>query len=237
MAQTSSSKAKSKQVNSKVQAKKPVQRKHKATTATRVTSRERNLQKQIAAKRKKSGAANRKKTTRKTAVKKSVSKVQKVTPSFASYNATEKKNYLQLTNEEEVLGADFKRSRGKLPWPVAGTVSIPYGDYTIEETKIKGRNPGITIATDKDVPVKAVFDGVVTDVDGNDEVATIYIKHGNYYTVYSNLSAIHVKKGALVKMGEAIGSVGEAYSAAGGELMFVVMAETDNVNPSSWLSK
>lgn len=200
--------------------KKPVQRK-KSTVAT--------------AKKKPGYLAynsKRKKTTSKNSRNSAARKI-------TSFAANPKKSSVQLSPEDQLIATDFAKSRGKLPWPVDGTVSLPYGDYVIEETTIKGRNPGITISTpDKDMPVKAVFDGVVADVDGNDELATVYIRHGNYYTVYSNLSAIHVKKGALVKMGEAIGSVGEAYSDnGGGELMFVVMAETDNVNPAVWLKK
>lgn len=228
MAQSS----KTKPHTSKVSSKKTVHR--KSTAVVSRTNRQRTLHNKITAKRRSSYAAS-KRNTKKTAVKRSVT-AKSASESYASFAL--KKSYVQLSSEEQTLSTDFAKSRGKLPWPVDGTVSIPYGDYTIEDTKIQGRNPGITISTpDKDMPVKAVFDGVVSDVDGNDELATVYIKHGNYYTVYSNLSAINVKKGALVKMGEAIGNVGEAYSAAGGELMFVVMAETDNVNPEKWLRK
>jgi murein hydrolase activator len=216
MAQSS----KKKTQTSKVQSKKPAQRKKS----------------NVAIAKKKPGylAYNSKK--KKTSSKRSRSSASR---SIASFAANPKKSTVQLSAEDQMISTDFAKSRGKLPWPVAGTVSIPFGDYEIDETTIKGRNPGITISTsDKNMPVKAVFDGVIADVDGNDELATVYIRHGNYYTVYSNLSAIHVKKGALVKMGEAIGSVGEAYSDnGGGELMFVVMAETDNVNPEKWLKK
>lgn len=147
------------------------------------------------------------------------------------------KNPIKPVVEEDKASIEFTRSRGKMAWPVEGVVSIPFGEYTVERTRIKGKNPGITISTeDKSVPVKSVFEGVVYDVDDRGEVATVYIRHGKYYTVYSNLSAIHVKKGTTVKTGETIGEVGEAYGAPGGELTFVVMNETDNVNPSFWLS-
>jgi murein hydrolase activator len=154
----------------------------------------------------------------------------------SKHKPVEKKNYVETIGQDE-MSIDFASNRGKMLWPVEGTVSIPFGIYTIEETKIRGNNPGITIATqDKKLPVKSVFDGVVCNVDEKGEVATVYIRHGKYYTVYSNLSAIHVKKGDTVKEGEKIGEVGEAYGAPGGELTFVVMNDTKNVNPMQWLN-
>jgi murein DD-endopeptidase MepM/ murein hydrolase activator NlpD len=143
-----------------------------------------------------------------------------------------------LSTADMQFGTDLANNRGKLPWPVNGIVSIPFGEYTVEGTSIRGRNPGITISTsDKDVPVKCVFDGVVSDVDERGEVASIFIRHGKYYTVYSNLSGINVSKGTIVKKGEIIVTVGDAYEAPGGELTFLLMVEENNVNPANWLTR
>ena len=148
-----------------------------------------------------------------------------------------KETSFDMSPEDARMGSALASNRGKLPWPVAGTVSIPYGDYTVEGTKIRGRNPGITISTtDTDVPVRSVFDGVVSDVDQRGEVASIFIRHGKYYTVYSNLAGINVTKGTVVKTGDMIGTVGNAYAAPGGELTFLIMENDDNVNPSTWLT-
>jgi murein hydrolase activator len=142
-----------------------------------------------------------------------------------------------LSREDELYANGLVLNRGKLPWPVNGEISIPYGDYTIEGTKVKGRNPGITIATpQKDMPVMAVSDGVVSRVDNEGEVVTVFIRHGNYCTVYSNLSSIEVSKGTIIKAGGKIGTVGEAYASAGGELNFLLMKEKDNLNPTPWFS-
>jgi murein hydrolase activator len=176
--------------------------------------------------------------------KRNISRYSKIgRKSYAAHQATQAGQFLgvskatvaMLSPEDRVYANGLILNRGKLPWPVEGEISIPYGDYTIEGTRVKGRNPGITIATtEKDMPVKAVSDGVVSRVDDEGEVATVFIRHGNYCTVYSNLSSIEVEKGAIVKSGDRIGTVGEAYAASGGELNFLLMKERDNLNPAPW---
>lgn len=159
-----------------------------------------------------------------TSVPKTVAPTVKKTESFLELNAT-----------DVALGADFSINRGKLPWPVDnGYVSIPFGRYVIEGTKIVGDNPGITIATaSPGSAVKAVFDGEVSAVDS--KLGSVFVRHGKYYTIYSNLGGINVSKGTIVKRGQVIGKVGEADEGAGGELNFILMVEKNNVNPASWL--
>lgn len=132
--------------------------------------------------------------------------------------------------------SDFAANKGKLLWPAEGVISIPFGIYPIEGTRIKGKSPGITIATPATgTLVKAVFDGVVADVDNSGDVSIVSIRHGKYYTIYSNLSAIKVLKGATVKTGQVIGKVGDSFENSGGELNFLLMIESKNVNPQEWL--
>lgn len=157
-------------------------------------------------------------------------------PQYASNLKTE----LTIVNEEaydEALADEFAKNKGKLPWPVDnGFIAIPFGKYTIGDTKLKGNNPGITIATkSQGAPVKAVFDGTISGVDNQGEVTTVFIRHGKYHTVYSNLSGIDVQVGDEVKKGQVIGSIGESYAASGGELSFIIMSGLLNVNPVSWL--
>jgi murein DD-endopeptidase MepM/ murein hydrolase activator NlpD len=133
------------------------------------------------------------------------------------------------------LSTEFAKHKGRLCWPVDGYISVPFGNYTIDGKPIRGHNAGVTFSTSsKDEFVKAVFDGVVAQVDRG-EIATIYVQHGKYYTIYSNLSGINVNKGDTVKTGEVIGRIGEAYSVPGGELTFILMVNDNNVNPALWL--
>lgn len=197
---------------------------------------------------KKSATILRSKSAKKAAWKKSATKSKRHGKKISFTRLTNRKRAIKpavlpteppikLNPEEMVFGTGLASNRGKLPWPVDGTVSIPYGEYSIEGTRIKGMNPGITISTsDKDVPVKAVYDGIVSEIDNRGEVSSIFIRHGKYYTVYSNVSSILVNKGEVVKGGDIIGNVGEAYETSGGELNFLVMDNRNNVDPSRWLS-
>lgn len=145
---------------------------------------------------------------------------------------------MKLEDLNRSLAVKFENNKGDLPWPVEGIVTIPYGPYKIEGTRLVGDSPGLTISTsDKDAPVKAVFDGIVSGVDNKGEITTVYINHGKYYTVYSNLATVNVTKGATVKTGQVIGAVGEAYETEGGELIFILMAGKNNDNPAKWLQR
>jgi murein hydrolase activator len=145
---------------------------------------------------------------------------------------------MKMEELNKTYGVKFENNRGNLPWPVEGVVSIPFGAYKIEGTRLVGDSPGLTIATsEKDAPVKAVFEGVVSGVDNRGEITTVYINHGKYYTVYSNLGSVNVTKGSTVKTGQVIGAVGEAYETDGGELIFIVMAGKNNDNPAKWLQR
>jgi len=145
---------------------------------------------------------------------------------------------MKMEELNKSYGLKFENNRGNLPWPVDGVVSIPFGSYKIDGTTLVGDSPGLTIATsEKGAPVKAVFDGVVSGVDNRGEITTVFINHGKYYTVYSNLGSVNVTKGSAVKTGQVIGAVGEAYETEGGELIFIVMAGKNNDNPAKWLTQ
>jgi septal ring factor EnvC (AmiA/AmiB activator) len=146
-------------------------------------------------------------------------------------------SYLELNAKDVKLGSDFSENRGKLPWPVDnGFVKVPFGPYTIDGTKIRGDNPGITIGTQKGSSVKAVFDGEVSAIHNYGEGAMIIIRHGKYFTSYSNLSSVSVTKGATVKRGQVIGKAGEADDNVGGQVDFILMIEANNVNPAPWFN-
>jgi murein DD-endopeptidase MepM/ murein hydrolase activator NlpD len=119
-----------------------------------------------------------------------------------------------------------------------GIVSIPFGTSKVDGLSFD--NPGITISTPTTgTTVKAVFDGEVSAVSNLGDGMMIVIRHGNYFTVYSNLSSASVSKGSQVRTGQAIGRTAQADDGTGGQLDFLIMVEsksiTKNVNPESWL--
>ena len=149
------------------------------------------------------------------------------------------KSYLDLNAEDVKLNASFETNKGKLPWPVDnGFVSIHFGRYEIEGTSLKGDNPGITIATPSvGIPVKSVFQGEVAAVANLGDGMMVTIRHGKYFTTYSNLTSVNVSKGTDVSTGEVIGKAGVSDDGSGGQIDFILMIESKNVNPEPWLRR
>lgn len=144
-------------------------------------------------------------------------------------------SYLTLNEGQRSLAASFERNRGSLPWPVDnGFVSIPFGTSKVGGLNID--NPCITISTpNAGGTVKAVFDGEVSSVSNLGDAMMVMIRHGKYFTVYSNLSSASVSAGASVKTGQAIGRTALADDGSGGQIDFYLMIEKKNVNPQPWL--
>lgn len=142
---------------------------------------------------------------------------------------------LVSSEADKVLNASFERNKGSLPWPVNGFVVSHYGTNQLPGG-IEYYNGGVSIGCKVGDAVKAVFDGEVTLVSYIDNNQTVYIRHGKYFTVYSNLSSSSVQKGDNVKTGQVIGKA--AMNDDGeGQVEFILMKELDNQNPQSWLRK
>lgn len=161
------------------------------------------------------------------------------TPSRPSAN----KSYLDLNARDVALNNNFEQNRGKLPWPVDnGFVSIGFGrkEYAIEGNSkpLIMDNPGITITTPSvGTTVKAVFDGEVARVFNLGDVQVVTVRHGKYFTVYSNLSSVSVSNGQQIKTGQSIGRAAQSDDGAGGQIDFMLMIEKKNVNPEGWLRR
>lgn len=147
------------------------------------------------------------------------------------------KTYVPLNTEETKLAASFTANRGRLPWPVDnGVVCSNFGINQIEGMKITEDNPGITICIQTaGVTVKSVFEGEILSVFNLGDGMSVMIKHGNFYTIYSNLSSVSVAKGAVVKTGQAIGKAGNDDDGNGGKIDFMLMQDKKNINPRPWL--
>ncbi|NQX86907.1 MAG: peptidoglycan DD-metalloendopeptidase family protein [Flavobacteriaceae bacterium] len=145
-----------------------------------------------------------------------------------------------LTPEQKKLASNFIANKGKLPWPVKeGAVKVRYGTRPspIDRT-VKIKSNGVRIATNKDETVRAVFDGVVhtimTPKNGN---MVVMIQHGNYFSVYKNMSKIYVKKGDRVSTKEDIGKVLMSKSTKESILGFYIYKNGKPQNPAQWVFK
>jgi murein DD-endopeptidase MepM/ murein hydrolase activator NlpD len=148
-------------------------------------------------------------------------------------------SYLDLNSKDVALNSSFQANKAKLPWPVdKGVITLRFGTNKIENTLLTFDNPGITIATSAaGVPVKAVFDGEVSGVYNLGDGMAVTIRHGKYFTTYSNLAGVNVTKGAIVKTGQQIGKAGRDDDGSGGQIDFILMIESRNVDPAPWLRR
>ncbi len=145
----------------------------------------------------------------------------------------------KLTPEEKLLSDDFSKNRGKLPWPVTqGIISEKFGINPHPVYKrVLMSNDGINITTSKNSEVRAVFNGVVSDIALMPGINNaVIIRHGNYLTVYTNLVYVSVKKGEKVTTKQTIGKV--AYSDEKGSVLgFQIWNNLEKQNPELWLAK
>ena len=148
-------------------------------------------------------------------------------------------SYLNFNATDIALNNKFELNRAKLPWPVDnGIVTLHFGTNKIDNTLLTFDNPGITISTPSSgVAVKAVFDGEVSAVFNLGDGMAITIRHGKYFTTYSNLLSVSVSKGSVVKTGQQLGKAGRDDDGSGGQIDFILMIETRNVDPKPWLRR
>lgn len=156
----------------------------------------------------------------------------------AETKAIENSTKIVLTPEGKIISDNFKANKGRLPWPVAkGFVSLKYGDQPHPLQKsITVHSSGVEISTDSGTSVRAVFAGEVTRVQlisPNNMV--VFVQHGDFYTVYQNLSSVSVAKGNKVT---ALQNIGKVTTNAAGKtaLKFVIMQNATTLNPQSWLA-
>lgn len=155
-------------------------------------------------------------------------------------NATAKTDKMALTPAEKVLSTSFSANKGKLPWPVErGVVANSYGKHqSAISDKVTVTNNGVDIATTEGAKARSVFDGVVvTVVKPSASNIGVIIRHGDYFTVYSQLDEVYVNRGDKVKTKQDIGRVHTDRTEGKTEVHFELRQGTECLNPSIWLAK
>jgi septal ring factor EnvC (AmiA/AmiB activator) len=143
-----------------------------------------------------------------------------------------------LTPEAKELSEEFESNKGKLPWPLSkGIVVQSYGKQQHDVFKtVETFNNGVDIATEKNAPIRSVFDGHISRIFFiKGEGKAILINHGEYFTVYSGLKEISVKVGEKIFAKEKIGVVITQESDNKTELHFEIWKGYEKQDPSKWL--
>ena len=161
-------------------------------------------------------------------------KPQPAQPKPAPENAPE------IQADDDGLSIVFRQNRGRLPWPVEdGFIARGFGRQKHPTLKnIEITNNGIDIRTNESAAVRAIYEGVAAGVQfipGHDY--TVIIRHGNYYTVYSNLGETSLSKGDVVRSKQVIGRVSNNPITGASELHFELWRQKERLNPAIWIKK
>ena len=146
-----------------------------------------------------------------------------------------------LTKEETLISGNFSANSGRMPWPTdKGFISGRYGVHPHPVlTHVTTNNKGIYIQTPAGTNARAVFEGEVTQrfsIPGSNNA--VIVKHGDYRTVYANLTNIYVNVGDKISAKQAIGRIytdGDSDNKT--ELYFQIYKGRTLLNPESWIAK
>ena len=140
------------------------------------------------------------------------------------------------TAVDEKLSSNFAANKGRLPWPVEGSVIESYGQHyhpVYKNVKLPFNN-GVTLAVARGAQAKAVFDGTVSQVvviPGYNQC--VLVQHGSYFTFYCKLKSVTVKAGQQVKTGQVLGTVDTI--SGEDQFHFQLWKERTPQNPENWL--
>ncbi|HVR16388.1 MAG TPA: peptidoglycan DD-metalloendopeptidase family protein [Candidatus Limnocylindrales bacterium] len=136
-------------------------------------------------------------------------------------------------------GVGLEALRGKLDWPVHGSVSAPFGKYKHPEFAGEIFRKGIDIDAPIGEEIRAVEKGTVVYADRFSGYGKmVIVDHGErYYTIYGHLSEIIKKSGDEVRRGEVVGRAGDSDSLAGSKLYFEMRKDGRSLDPVPWFKK
>lgn len=147
---------------------------------------------------------------------------------------------LENTPEGIITSTQFEKNKGSLPWPVDQKyVTLHFGVNSIpaKPRPINVVSDGVTMETQLGAPVKVIFDGEVASVSNIADKILVIVRHGKYFSAYSNLESANVTRGQKVIRGQVIGKAGANDDGAGEMELIITNEKGTNLNPESWIRK
>ncbi|MDJ0810175.1 MAG: peptidoglycan DD-metalloendopeptidase family protein [Desulfobacterales bacterium] len=152
---------------------------------------------------------------------------------------------IQSLSRSSVVDADrakappgsFGRLKGLLKPPVQGKIINFFGPFKNTRYNVTNYRSGVDIQSDRGEPIHSVSQGRIIYADwfkgyGN----MVIIDHGHSYcTLYAHLEEMFKTKGATVKSGEVIATVGESGALSGPGLYFEVRHHGKPEDPQLWI--
>lgn len=147
-------------------------------------------------------------------------------------------SFKSQTSEDRIVSSNFAANKGRLPVPITGSYAVTgrFGTYSVSGLhNVTLDNPGINITGRPGAQARCVFKGEVSAVFAYGGLYNVIVRHGNYMTVYCNLSSVSVRKGQKVEARQTLGPI--ANDGSGNvTLQFQIRQNTSKMNPASWLA-
>lgn len=171
-------------------------------------------------------------------IKAAIAKANREAAKKSNIKSAAKSTSLALTPEAKLLAASFTSNKGKLSWPVEkGVVTQGYGPHKHPQfPNVTTNNNGVDITSEENAKARAVFAGEVMQIQqikGANQA--IYIRHGDYITVYRNLATVTVKKGDKVSSKQEIGTIFKNPMSGKTILKFYIYKNAQKMNPADWI--
>lgn len=148
------------------------------------------------------------------------------------------KDAFVLTPEAKRIAESFEANKGRHLWPVEkGIKSIGYGTYADKlYPSLKHFNNGVTIATASGAKARAIFEGEVMQIMSNRQgIKGVYVRHGDYITMYYNLAEVFVSEGQQLEAKQEIGRIHTDQVDKQTTLKFYLYQNTTRLNPELWV--
>ena len=158
-------------------------------------------------------------------------------PAQPSAGKTGTVDKFNMNTEDRQLSGSFEKNKGILPMPITGPYVVVgrYGQYAVTKN-VRLDNKGIDIRGKAGAKARAIFDGEVSAIFKYNGLNNVLVRHGNYISVYCNLSSVSVSKGKKVKTKDEIGTIHKDAS-GNAVLHFQLRKETTKLNPEAWLGR
>lgn len=136
-------------------------------------------------------------------------------------------------SEAAAKGTSFSKQKGRLLWPVAGKVRIPFGNSRHPDLGTPYQSHGIEIEISRDLPVKSVWPGKVVFANAFKGYNNLLIlDHGDgYYTLYAQTALLNCKVGDKIKRGQVVAQT----DGSSGRFYFEIRKGGVPLDPKGWL--
>jgi septal ring factor EnvC (AmiA/AmiB activator) len=210
------------------------EKKEKNTIVKTLKSKEKEILKELTAKK---NSYKRVMSTITNAIGDVYVKDTKLSGSSSANNTTAKKEAkkLELTPEGKRISGNFEDNKGRLPWPVEkASIKMHFGRN--QQGSVITNNPCLTIETEPGANVKVIFEGEVVRIFDIEGAWSVIVRHGKYFSAYSNLQSVSVSRNQKIEADHVVGVVAKNTD-GNGEIDFMISQEIKSLDPEKWLRK